>query len=211
MTTPISFPQHGLHSTKDPLRTHSAVCLCNHSTSFHSFVLCLLPVLYINLRVLLDVPQLELNWIHWVLPPISLVASSAHRDGQHPTVLTGFQQLVQLECAGRAVPFHSYTKQEMCWTKITTFEVLGEELNILVNCWWRFWSKSDIIYVDGNNDADLSIGVDIDRAVRLNAGEAQLCQNSVQLLVPLACRLLESIQGFAQPTNLGGGTNVESC
>jgi len=42
--------------------------------------------------------------------------------------------LVQLECAGRAVPFNSYTKQETCWTKITTFEVLGEELNILVNC-----------------------------------------------------------------------------
>jgi len=30
--------------------------------------------------------------------------------------------LVQLECVGRAVPFNSYTKQETCWTKITTFE-----------------------------------------------------------------------------------------
>ena len=55
MTTPISFPQHGLRSTKDPLRTHSADFLCNHSASFHSFVLCLLSVLYINLRVLLGV------------------------------------------------------------------------------------------------------------------------------------------------------------
>src|SRR5258706_1603450 len=55
MTTPISFPRHGLRSTKDPLRTHSVGFLCNSSASFHMFVLCLLSVLYINLRVLLGV------------------------------------------------------------------------------------------------------------------------------------------------------------
>ncbi len=40
---------------------------------------------------------------------------------------------MQLECASGAVPFNHYTKKETSETKVTTFEVLGEELNILVN------------------------------------------------------------------------------
>ncbi len=67
--------------------------------------------------------------------------------------------------------------------------------------------KGDIINVDGDNDLDLFIAVDIDRAVRLNAGETHLSQDRVQLLVPLTCRLFKFIQRLAQS---GGGTNVES-
>jgi hypothetical protein len=75
---------------------------------------------------------------------------------------------VELECASGAVPFNSNTKQETSRTKATAFEVLGEKLNILVNCSRGFGSKGDVINVDENNDPDLPIGIDIDRAVRFN-------------------------------------------
>jgi len=56
MITPISFPRHGLCSTKDLFITYTfRRHLSNHSASFHMFVLCLLSVRYINLRVLLGV------------------------------------------------------------------------------------------------------------------------------------------------------------
>ena len=49
----------------DPLR--------NLSGRFLLFVRCLFFVLYINLKFLLGVPQLELIWIHWVPPLLPLV------------------------------------------------------------------------------------------------------------------------------------------
>jgi len=55
MITPSSFPWHWLCSTKDLLRTHSADSLGNPSVSFHTFVPCLLSILYINPRVLLGI------------------------------------------------------------------------------------------------------------------------------------------------------------
>jgi len=66
------------------------------------------------------------------------------------------------------------TKKETSGTKVATFEVLREELDIFVNCSRRLRSECDIINIDGNNDADLSIGIDVDRAVRFNPLEAQL-------------------------------------
>jgi len=39
--------------------------------------------------------------------------------------------LMQLDCVSGAVPFNCYTKKETSRTKVTTFEVLGEKLNIL--------------------------------------------------------------------------------
>jgi len=53
MITSFLFPQHGLCSTKLPLCNHFTELLCNRSTRFLSFVLCLHFVLYINLRFLL--------------------------------------------------------------------------------------------------------------------------------------------------------------
>jgi len=58
---------------------------------------------------------------------------------------------------GKGVPFNSNTKEITSGTMITTFEVLREELDIFVNCSRQFRSECDIINVDGNNDADLSI------------------------------------------------------
>jgi len=55
---------------------------------------------------------------------------------------------------------------------IMTFEVLREELDIFVNCRRQFRSECDIINVGGNNDADLSIGIDVDRGVRFDSLEA---------------------------------------
>jgi len=82
--------------------------------------------------------------------------------------------LLEFQRASRPVPFNSNTKQEMSGTEVTTFEVLREELDIFVNCSWRLRSKCDIVNIDGkNNDADLSIGIDVDRAVRFNPLEAQ--------------------------------------
>ena len=81
--------------------------------------------------------------------------------------------LVELQCASRPVPFNSNTKKEMSGTKVTTFEVLREELDIFVNCSRRLRSECDIVNIDGNNDADLSIGMYVDRAVRFNPLEAQ--------------------------------------
>src|SRR6266545_6577198 len=90
--------------------------------------------------------------------------------------------LVEFESASGLVPFNRYTKEEMSGTKITTFEVLGKKMNILVNCSGGFGSKGDVINVDGDNDLDLSIGVDVDRTVRLDLGEAHLSQSRVKLL-----------------------------
>ena len=75
--TPFPFPRHRLCSTNVPLLKHSADSLRNPSTRFLSFVPCLLFVLYINLRFLLGVPQLELIWIHRVL---SLRSRDSLRD-----------------------------------------------------------------------------------------------------------------------------------
>ena len=117
--------------------------------------------------------------------------------------------LVELESASGLVPFNRYTKEETSRTKITTFEVLGKKMNILVNHSGGFGSKSDVINVDGDNDLDLFIGVDVDRMVRFNLGEAHLSQGRVKLLVLLPCRLLQPIQGLAQSTYLVGSSNVE--
>jgi hypothetical protein len=117
--------------------------------------------------------------------------------------------LVEFESASGSVPFNRDTKEETSRTKITTFEVLGKELNILVNCSGGFGSKSNVINVDRDNYMDLSIGVDVDRTVRLDAGEAHLSQGRVKLLVPLPGRLLQPIQGLAQSTYLVGISNVE--
>jgi hypothetical protein len=94
--------------------------------------------------------------------------------------------------------------------KVTAFEVLGEELDILVYRRGGFGCKSDVVNVDGDNDPNLTIGVDVDRAIRFNAFESQLSQDRVELLVPLTCRLLESIQGFDKSTYAIGTTNVEA-
>ncbi len=108
--------------------------------------------------------------------------------------------LVEFESVSGSVPFNRYTKEEMSRTKITTFEVLGKKMNILVNCSRGFGSKGDVINVDGDNDLDLSIGVDVDRTVRFDLGEAHFSQGRVKLLVPLPGRLLQPIQGLVQST-----------
>ena len=51
--------------------------------------------------------------------------------------------LVEFESASGLVPFNRYTKEEMSGTKITTFEVLGKKMNILVNRSGGFGSKGD--------------------------------------------------------------------
>ncbi len=117
--------------------------------------------------------------------------------------------LVEFESASGSVPFNRYTKEETSRTKIMTFEVLGKKMNILVNRSGGFGSKGDVINVDGDNDPDLSIGVDVDRTVRLDLGEAHFSQGRVKLLVPLPGRLLQPIQGLAQSTYLVGSSNVE--
>ena len=91
--------------------------------------------------------------------------------------------LVELQCASRLVPFNSNTKQETSGTKLTTFEVLREELDIFVNCSSRLRSKYDIVNIDGNNnDVDLSIGLDVDRAVRFNPLQANSVRTECNFL-----------------------------
>ena len=55
----------------------------------------------------------------------------------HTIILQSVQDelaLVELQRTSRPVPLNSNTEQETSGTEITTFEVLGEELDIVVNC-----------------------------------------------------------------------------
>ena len=59
----------------------------------------------------------------------------------------------------------------MSWAKITTYEVLKSLIYLSIAA--GDLEASMILYIDGNNNADLSIEIDVDRVVRFNPLEAQ--------------------------------------
>jgi hypothetical protein len=54
--------------------------------------------------------------------------------------------------------------------------------------------KGDIVDEDRNDDLDVTLGVDVDRAISLETGEAKSLKDVMKLLVPLMRRLLKSIK-----------------
>jgi hypothetical protein len=54
--------------------------------------------------------------------------------------------------------------------------------------------KGDIVNEDWNDDLDVALGVDVDRAISLETGEAKSLKDVMKLLVLLTCRLLKSIK-----------------
>jgi hypothetical protein len=61
--------------------------------------------------------------------------------------------------------------------------------------------KGDIVDEDWNDDLDVTLGVDVDRAISLETGEAKSLKDVVKLLVPLMRRLLKSIKRFVELAN----------
>ncbi|KAF9471139.1 hypothetical protein BDN70DRAFT_901581 [Pholiota conissans] len=128
------------------------------------------------------------------------------------TVLSLTNELVLVQCnsACFAIPGNAHTKQELCWIKISAFEVQRELLYSLVNCNSVLGSEGNIIDVDGNKDAHIAIGVDVHRAVCFNVFKAHFSESSMQLDVPLTRRLFEAIERFPEPAHHVGTAFMET-
>ena len=93
-------------------------------------------------------------------------------------------------------------EQEGSESQVTKLEVLGQFSNSGVHDCVRPGDKCDVINEDRNNDPDISLAIDVHRAVRLELGIAQGVKDIMELLVSLPGCLLEAIEGLGESAHM---------